>query len=150
MSAPLTSFQSKDAGKEYLFRLAEEYELCQKLCGLYQSQGACFDYQIHKCNGACIGKESTMDYNQRFKLALERLKFQHQNFFIIEKGPEPGLKSIIHISKGIYKGFGIIEEKNIGHKHKLKQCIKPMQNNRDTHNIINSFLRTKSPDLLIY
>ena len=149
MSAPLTSFQSKDAGKEYLYRLVEEYELCQKLCGLYKSQGACFDYQIHKCHGACISKESTEEYNRRFKMALERLKFQHQNFFVIEKGPEPGLKSVVQISKGIYKGLGIIEEKYVGDKSKLKDCIKPMQNNRDTHNIINSFLRLKSPDLLI-
>lgn len=150
LSAPLTSFQSKDAGKDYLFRLVEEYELCQKLCGLYQSKGACFDYQTHKCHGACIGKESSDDYNRRFKLALDSLKFQHQNFFILEKGPEPGLKSVVQIEKGIYKGIGIVEESKMSDKVKLKHCIKPMQNNRDTHNIVNSFLRLKSPDLLIY
>mgnify|MGYP002628713657 CR=1 FL=1 len=150
MSAPLTSFQSQDAGKDFLFRLVEEYELCQKFCGLYQSQGACFDYQIHKCHGACIGKESPENYNRRFQLALDSLRFQHQNFYVIEKGPEPGFKSVVQIENGIYQGIGIIEERQMSNKEQLKLCIKPLQNNRDTHQIINSFLRLKSPDLLIY
>ena len=148
--APITNFQSLNAGKEYLFQLVENYELCQKLCGLYKTNGACFEYQIHKCNGACIGEESTKDYNHKFDLAIDALSFQHDNFFILEKGPEPGYKSVVQIKSAVYQGFGIVEERLLGDIAELQSCIKPMKNNKDTQNIIRSYLRSNKSDILVY
>jgi DNA polymerase-3 subunit epsilon len=150
LNTPLAHFQTMNSAKDFLFRLVEEYELCQKLSGLYQSEGACFDYQIHRCRGACIGKESAEDYNQRFKLAEQSLQFHHPNFFIIDKGPEQGLKSVIQIQNGLYKGYGIVKEQRIGALDDLISCINPKVNNRDTHQIIQSFLRQNHPSLLLY
>ena len=147
---PITNFQSLNTGKEYLFQLVENYELCQKLCGLYKTNGACFEYQIHKCNGACIGEESTKDYNHKFDLAIDALSFQHDNFFILEKGPEPGYKSVVQIKSSIYQGFGIVEERLLGDITELQSCIKPMKNNKDTQNIIRSYLRGNKCDILVY
>jgi DNA polymerase-3 subunit epsilon len=150
MRKPISSFQSMQSAKDFLFNLVEEYELCQKLCGLDPNNGACFNYQLHKCNGACIGKETPDNYNRRFVLSLQKLKFQHKNFIIIEKGPEPGYKYVVQVEEGIYKGFGIIKEHEIGNKDIILSSIKPMKNNKDTHNIINSYLRNKKTDLIIY
>lgn len=150
MSKPISSFQSMQTAKDFLFNLVDEYELCQKLCGLDPTNGACFNYQLHKCNGACIEKESTNSYNKRFELALEKLKFQHKNFIILEKGPEPGTKSVVQVREGVYQGFGTIKEYEINNKDKIFSSIKPMKNNKDTHNIINSYLRNKNTDILIY
>ena len=147
---PLTSFQSMNAGKDFLFQLVENYELCQKLSALYKTDGACFEYQIHKCKGACIGEESSEEYNKKFAMAVERLKFQHKNFFILEKGPEPGYKSVVLVENGVYKGIGVIADTMIGDVEELKKCIKPMSNNKDTKNIIKSYLRGNKCDIVIY
>ena len=149
LDKPLTAFQSREAAKEFMFRLVEEYELCQKLCGLYQTEGACFDYQIHKCKGACIGKESAEEYNKRVLMAMDRLQFQHQNFFILDKGRRAGEKCVIRVENGVYRGFGFISEKNIGDKQALKNCIAEKPNNRDTQSIIRSYLNSHRMDLII-
>lgn len=150
LSKPLTSFESMQIAKGFLFNLVDEYELCQKLCGLESTNGACFNHQLHKCNGACIGIESYEDYNERYLLALQKLKFQHKDFVIIEKGPKPGTKSIVRIKDGIYMGFGTIKEQEIGNKDKIIASVLPKRNNKDTHNIINSYLRSKNVDIIIY
>ncbi len=148
--APITNFQSLNAGKDFLFQLADNYKLCQKLCGLYKTNGACFEHQIHKCNGACIGEESSEDYNKKFAIAVDSLKFNHKNFFILEKGPEPGTKSIIQIKNGIYQGLGIIADNRVGVINELHECINPMKNKKDTQNIIRSYLRANKCDLVIF
>lgn len=150
MTKPLSSFQSMQTAKDFLFYLVDEYKLCQKLCGLDTTNGACFNHQLHKCNGACIGLESANEYNERFELAIQKLEFRHKNFIILEKGPKPGTKSVVQVCDGIYKGFGTIKECEIGEKERIFSSICSMKNNKDTYNIINSYLRSKNTDLLIY
>ena len=53
----LRAFDNREGAKKKLIDLCEKYTLCQKLCGLYNSQGACFHYEVRQCNGACIGAE---------------------------------------------------------------------------------------------
>ncbi len=146
----ITSFKSLKTAKEFLFKLTEDYELCQAKNGLYTHKGACFNYQINKCKGACIEKENPEEYNLRFQHSLKQLQFQHNNFFILEKGPEIGQKNIIKIENGIYQGFGIIDENDINDRAILHQSINRKSNNKDTQNIINSHLRLHHPDILIY
>lgn len=150
MTKPLSSFQSMQTAKDFLFNLVDEYKLCQKLCGLDTTNRACFNHQLHKCNGACIGLESANEYNERFEIAIQKLKFRHKNFIILEKGPKPGTKSVVQVCDGIYKGFGTIKECEIGEKERIFSSICSMKNNKDTYNIINSYLRSKNTDLLIY
>ena len=54
---PLTSYSTRKEGIGHLQKLIDEYNLCQKLCGLYSSSGGCFDHHMGICNGACVGKE---------------------------------------------------------------------------------------------
>ena len=149
LSKPYTSFQSRESAKEFMFKLTEDYELCQKLTGLFKTDGACFDYQIHKCKGACIGKESPEDYNKRVILALDRLQFQHQNFFILDKGCKAGERAVIRIKNSVYQGFGFVKDIDIGDKKQLESCIKPMKNNKDTQSIIQSFINHHAMELII-
>ncbi|RUA24152.1 MAG: DNA polymerase III subunit epsilon [Bacteroidetes bacterium] len=150
LSKPYTSFQSRDAAKEFMFQLTEEYELCQKYTHLFKTDGACFDYQIHKCKGACIGKESSEDYNKRVMMALDRLQFQHQNFYILEKGRQPGERAVVQIKNGIYQGFSFVKDYEIGDKALLSKSIRKMKNNKDTQSIIRSYLNNHSVDLIIF
>lgn len=45
-------------------------QLCPKLARLENSAQACFSYQLKRCKGACIGKESSEHYNVRVQEAL--------------------------------------------------------------------------------
>ena len=40
--------------------------------GLEHTNRACFQSQLGKCDGACIGEETTQSYNERFATAFER------------------------------------------------------------------------------
>ena len=51
---PLLQFTSRKDAQSYLEHIAEKLELCQKLCYLYPTQSACFQYTIHQCKGACV------------------------------------------------------------------------------------------------
>jgi DNA polymerase-3 subunit epsilon len=58
-------YTTKGQARDFLSRSVKDYGLCPKLMGLEKSRGSCFAYQLRKCGGACSGKESAADYNQR-------------------------------------------------------------------------------------
>lgn len=57
-------------------KLCDDHRLCKKLLGIEKTNGTCFGYQLDKCNGACCGKESADDYNQRFIEAFTKSQIQ--------------------------------------------------------------------------
>ncbi len=140
---PLTTFTSAMAAKSHLFTLAEAFNLCQKLCGLFDTKGACFHYNIKQCNGACIGKETPEIYNQRVLQAIEPYRFEQQNFMVIDKGRSNGEKSVICVENGKYLGHGYIDfeyNENLS-SDDLKSCIHPFPDNRDVQQILRSYLK---------
>ncbi len=147
---PLTSFSSATEGKERLFRLMEEYSLCQNLCGLYKTKTSCFHYQIRQCNGACIGKEKPEEYNKRVKEAIAAYIFDHKSFFIIDKGRNLFENSVIKVENGKYIGYGFfdsdIQNSNLEILH---DCITPYKSNRDVQQILKSYLKRKSVERII-
>jgi DNA polymerase-3 subunit epsilon len=58
--------------KQSLNTLTKNYGLCPKLMGLEHAIGACFQFQLHRCLGACLGQENVSSYNERFAAAFER------------------------------------------------------------------------------
>ncbi len=52
--------------------LASQYRLCAKLLGLERTKRECFLSQLGKCGGACFGRETAEEYNERFEAAFER------------------------------------------------------------------------------
>jgi len=143
---PLTSFNSSMSAKSHLFMLTEAFTLCQKLCGLFDTKGACFHYNLKQCHGACIAEESPEDYNQRVLQATEPYRFDRKNFLIIDKGRSDGEKSVVVVEHGKYLGFGYIDfelngELNI---HDLKACIKEYSDNRDVQQIIRGYVKRKN------
>lgn len=67
-------FKTKKVAQKKLKELAKEYQLCSKLMGLQKGSGACFDYQIDQCKGACVGKESKWQHHMRLLQALQPIK----------------------------------------------------------------------------
>ena len=147
---PLYTYSSLQEGRNHLFNLVENYRLCQKLCGLYETSGACFHYQIHQCNGACLKEESASDYNLRVNESLENYHFDQQNLFIIEQGREEGEKSVVKIEHGKYIGFGFVDERLFnGNLTWLHECIQHQSDNREVRQIINSHLKRKTVESTI-
>ena len=67
-------FKTKKKAKDTLLKLAKEHQLCLKQLGLEKGKGPCFAYQLNKCNGACIGKESSQQHDLNLMNALYPLK----------------------------------------------------------------------------
>ncbi|MBN2175628.1 MAG: GIY-YIG nuclease family protein [Bacteroidales bacterium] len=148
---PLTSFTSLLSAKSHLFTLTEAFSLCQKLCGLFDTKGACFHFNIRQCNGACIGEESPVEYNARVAQAIEPYTFDIQSFFAIDEGRTNGEKSVIHVRNGKYIGFGYFNpdlNENIAIEQ-LEECIYPYPDNRDIQQILRSYLKRNHVQKLI-
>lgn len=138
---PYTCFQNLADAKASLSKLAERHWLCQKLCGLYETDGACFHYEIRQCNGACIGKESPGIYNNRVTRAINTFYYDHKNLLIIDRGRNETERSVIRIENGKYIGFGYLNiEDSYLHIDSLLDCIKIFEDNKDIHQIIKTYL----------
>ncbi|MFK7061258.1 exonuclease domain-containing protein [Flavobacterium oreochromis] len=140
----ITSFANAQEGKNALFKITEKYQLCQKINGLYDTKKACFQYEIKQCNGAYINQENPNDYNARVVDFINQHQFYNQNMVIIDKGRSLEERSAILIENGIYKGYCFYDlNYQINTIEILKNIIIPMQSNRDTRNIIQSFINKK-------
>jgi|TARA_B110000908_G_scaffold161585_1_gene206115 DNA polymerase-3 subunit epsilon len=151
-SKPITTFKNINAGIEFLNKLINEYNLCQKLCGIYKSKNSCFKYSIKECSGACINLEKYKDYNLRILKAIKYLNFDKQNFAIIDKGRNIDENSFILVEDGLFIGLGYFNLNfQINNIDVLKTILIKMDQNKDNQLIIQSFLKkSKKVKLLQY
>ncbi len=147
---PLASFSSNEKAKDFLSRLTDEHHLCQKLTGLYDTSGSCFQHQIGICFGACVGKESYESYNRRAEKAKKMFEYEHHNFLIIDKGRNKGEKSVIKIENGKYLGFGYFDEEEVVYDLEiLHDCIQSFSDNRDVQAIIKRHLKNNNVEKVL-
>lgn len=138
----ITSFSNRPSAKSFIYKVVEDYNLCQKLTGLYKTNSSCFNYEVKSCDGACIGKESPEEYNKRVQQLIAKNSYQSKNLVIIDRGRDVDERSAILIENGVFKGFGFYNlNYQISTIDILHSIITPMQNNRDTQHIIQSYLR---------
>lgn len=138
----ITTFTNSQQAKSSLFKITEEFKLCQKLTGLYDTNNSCFLHGIKECQGACIQDESPENYNDRVTKFIEKYSYDSQHMLIIDKGRDIDERSVILIENGQYKGFGFYNlNYQITNPEVLKSLINPMQNNRDTQHIIQNYLK---------
>jgi DNA polymerase-3 subunit epsilon len=141
-SIPLTAYTSKSEGKNHLSRLVSEFDLCQKLCGIYECSGGCFHYQIGECKGACLGIEDPDSYNDRVIDAISRYSGMNRSFFIIDDGREEEELSVVKVENGRFVGMGYMNESYLnGNTEVLHEAIEPYEDNRDARMIIGAYLR---------
>lgn len=140
----ITSFATLQEGKAVLHKITEEHQFCQKVNGLYDTKKGCFQYDLKQCLGACVGKESPEDYNKRVTFFLENNQLQSQSIVIVDKGRSIDERSAVLVENGVYKGYCFYElNYQINNIEILKNIIIPMQNNRDSRNIIQNYIRKK-------
>jgi len=140
---PHTVFSSFDEALVLVHELASKYNLCQKLCGLYQNHGACFQHSIGQCSGACIGIEQAETYNQRVDKALSEFHHKWTDMAIFDHGRNEDEVSVVLIENNVFAGFGWMnKEDRIEDPVQIRDCIKRYNDNRDVQQIIKGFLNT--------
>ena len=136
------TFSYYQQAKLFLFKITEEFRLCQKLNGIHKTTSSCFLYSIKQCNGACIGDESPKVYNKRLLDFIEKNSYKNQSILIIDRGRDIDERSVIFIEDGIYKGYGFYNlNYQINNPEVLKSIITPMPDNRDAQHILQVYLR---------
>jgi len=149
--SPIYTYSSLQEGKEHMERLAEEYALCQKLTGLYDNSGACFYYQIHQCNGACIGEEEPEEYNKKVSSALNNFHFDKQNFLLTDIGRNKDEIGVVKIKNGKYEGFGFCNKQIADESmENLHECITTYNDNKEVRQIIRSFIKKEKCKIVEY
>jgi DNA polymerase-3 subunit epsilon len=148
---PVTSFNNKKEAREALTKMVGKNWLCQKLSGLYQTDGACFHHSIRQCNGACIQGEAVSAYNKRAEALLDSLQLDRGNLLIIDSGREADERSLVRIEKGIYMGYGYLSlnESYLGIDEML-ECIQPALDNRDVRQILRNWLKNNRVEKILY
>ena len=139
---PVSTFGNIQSAKSFMNKIVEKHKLCQKLCGLYKSKNSCFKYTIKECNGACIGIEQVDDYNLKVEKILEHYNYNSKSMLIIDKGRMINERSVIWIQKGILKGYCYFDlNYQITNIDVLSNLITPLDHNKDSQHIFNSYIR---------
>ena len=147
---PLTSFITKREGTAYLERIVQDYNLCTKLCGLYKSNGACFQYTIKNCSGACVQDENAASYNRRCQKLVDELSLNSATFFIVDKGRNKSEKSLVYVKNGSIIGVGYAPfHFRSAPAHTWQNHVDFIKEDRDAKTILKLFLRkNKSHDVV--
>ena len=139
--SPLACFDNLTDAQSMLYRMVEQYSLCQKLCGLYQSSNACFHYQIGQCLGACIGKESPINYNLRAQKAIDSLGLGSKSFILVDSGRNSEERSFVKVVNGKIEGYGFFDPEYIGNAiDLLNESFTPCGNHREAILAVRSFM----------
>lgn len=138
---PAVSFENISEAQTLLYRMVEEYTLCQKLCGLYNSSNACFHHQIGKCKGACIGEEPVDTYNQRVQDAIDSMGLGSRSFILVDDGRNFEEKSFVKVQNGKIEGYGFFTPEYVGRQiDLLKETLIPCGNHREALMAVRSFM----------
>jgi DNA polymerase III subunit epsilon len=147
---PVSVFTSKEKTKAKLGYLVDNFNLCQKLSGLYDTEGACFHFQVGICKGACCGKETPSEYNERALKATEEFIFARRNFFIIDKGRDDEERCAVKIVNGKYSGWGYFNINDMGFGlSAVHDCIIHSPDNSDIQVILKQYLRANKVEKII-
>lgn len=148
---PLTSFSSVLSAKNNLFAVVEAFNLCQKLCSLYETKGACFQYHTHQCKGACMAAEPTETYNQRVLQATAPYRSDHNSFMVVSRGRNEDEQSVVYVENGKFLGFGYFDLTLTGSltPEVMKEYIQHLPDHHDARQIIRGYLKRNSEYKLI-
>lgn len=88
---------------------AEDRGLCLALLGLEPKGKACSLAERHICRGACEGRESAEDYNEKFTEALSYFRFDDGDAIYLDHGRKPGEHAFFYVEAGKFCGYGYVD-----------------------------------------
>ena len=148
---PLLAFKSEHELRSFVDKLCTDYQLCPKLCGLQQpGNKGCFPHEDNHCKGACVDEESFEEYNRRCEEALFEIKGLGKTFIIKGESFSAGKQTVVLMEKGRYKGFGEVPKSlDLQDIEACKKHITAGYDDQDMQNLVHSYLRSSSAEVLI-
>ncbi len=106
---------SARTAKSFIKRYTSAFGLCKQINGIEKNTGgACFEYSMRKCLGACIQLEESDSYNERVLEAAELTNvFTEPNFIIVDHGRDLSEKAVFLIEEGVFRGYGYISSEDV-------------------------------------
>lgn len=89
-------FRTKKDFDKLLLRLAKDFDLCHKALGIEKSKESCFNYNLEKCKGVCVGKEKIEEHNKRLLKAFKKYEIQKWPFNGMVLLKEGSISHLIH------------------------------------------------------
>ncbi|MEO1654468.1 MAG: DNA polymerase III subunit epsilon, partial [Bacteroidota bacterium] len=150
--AALYVTERSEGARRALYNKAQEFQLCLKLCGLYETKSACFGYQVKECQGACIQEEGPESYNERAQAAMDTFnRFARKSFMVITRGRESGEKALVCVENGRYLGYGYMDAQTpISNLEEAKSYIQRFKDNKDIHKILWGWLKKHPKDAYLF
>lgn len=146
----VTTFKNLNSARKLLFHYAKKFDLCLKYLSMDKKEGPCIHYSEQNCKGACVGKETTEQYNLKAEKMIEHLGFPYKNMVIVDKGRTPEEQSVVLIEDGKVAGFGYVRlNHQITHLDVLKNLIYPLPDSREVRYLIQGHLRKNKTTRII-
>lgn len=151
-------FSSRSAATKGLQALADEHGLCKKMLGLEKGKGACFGFQLKRCQGACAGKQEVADHNEHITRALKKTRIEawpfENDIGIVERCSEQGFCDVHLVSNWAYQGSWRLdnsEELDINQITETAQLLTKIELgfDKDTYRILQRYLQKPPPGALI-
>lgn len=148
---PLLSFTSHLSARETLERWVDNNELCLRYCHLTQDTSICFNHQIKKCRGICVGEEDHLTYNKRANKIIEEIVFRNKDFILVDRGKNSDEKSIVVIENGHYYGCGYIDQNTALYSfEECKENVKKSIFYPDSDMLIRGYLKKNNLKMLVF
>ena len=108
---PLETFFSSEEAQQFLKSGIENFQLCQKLCGLRKV--TCSTVQDKTCNGACQSQEHPKEYNSRAKEFIHLIRESKKEILLTLPGRETGEKALCQFEDGMLVKYGFVREEEV-------------------------------------
>lgn len=150
LDQPVISFASLEGARGCLTEKLRSFQLCPRLCGLQQSNGACYDHASGMCDGACCGKVSVAVYNKRVENLLAAIKSESKSYALIGEGRSAEECSVVVMEDGKYLGFGFTDRSKAPEDFDAaKNSIEHYKDNREVQGIIRTYLQNHKDQVII-
>jgi len=139
---PIQLFESRKDAESYLHLIVKKHELCQKIAGIYSTNGPCFGHQIKECHGACVNQEPVTSYNTRVQNLIDSLEFASDDFFIVENGRTRTEKGIIQVTNNSYYAIGFINQEIYkSHASQWSNHLTKYKQDKDSKQLLLNYLK---------
>lgn len=142
-AAVLHELPDPTSARQYLRSITDKFGLCLKKTDVDTGPGPCFYYQVGKCHGACMDKESTDEYNARVREAVMRTHESLESDLLIQdNGRTNDEISLVWISKGKMMGWGYADRSmQVQRFEDLIDHIDPRPSLPEDYRFISHFIR---------
>lgn len=148
---PVATFTSHAEAWKFLMDKNKEHHLCPKLNGIQKKNGACYDFQVGTCKGACCGHESPEVYNSRANEVFEAIKLEGERFLVKDKGRSTEEEVILLFEEGFLAAFGFVDVSfSYPSIHEVISSLKPVKRVIETRYLLKSFWNKIPEKNIIY